>query len=265
VQKGKKFLSEGILLTEERKWKKAIEKLEFALEILEDAENQEILALCRSFLGMAYRADYRNDDALDQFQKFLTLITEMKDSFGIAQGLLDIGLTLSLKKQYDAAIDYLKKCLKVVVENLKDRDLEARTFVNLGGIYLLKQDFEAAAEAYQKGVKIADEFDFVEGSAEGYKGLAEVNEKKGNLELAEEQYQKSLGLFRIMQDKMEESNIFLHLGVIHSEQIKYDDALFYFNHALKLKRQLGDGVGTKLCEKNLTALQEKIKAKKVKK
>ncbi|HUX99829.1 MAG TPA: tetratricopeptide repeat protein [Candidatus Deferrimicrobium sp.] len=265
MQKGKKFLSEGILLTEERKWKKAIEKLESALEILENAGNQEILALCRSFLGMAYRADYRNDDALDQFQKFLTLITEMKDMFGIAQGLLDIGLTLSLKKQYDAALDYLNKCLKIIIQDLKDRDLEARALVNLGGVYLLKQDFEAAAEAYQKAVRIADEFDFVEGSAEGYKGLAEISEKKGNLKQAKEQYQKSLGLFRILQDKMEESNIFLHLGVIHSEQIKYDDALFYFTHALKVKKQLGDTVGAKLCEKNLITLQEKIKAKKIKK
>ena len=152
MAKGQKLLREGILLTEEGKWAKAIPKLEHALEVLLPEDKQEIIALCRSFLGMAYRPEKRYEDAIKQFNEFLKLVTDMKDSFGVAQAMLDIGLTLSLQKKYDAALEYMKNCLKIVQEELKDKDVEARTLANLGDIYLLKGDYEGAFSLYKEGL-----------------------------------------------------------------------------------------------------------------
>ena len=52
------------------------------------------------------------------------------------------------------------------------------------------------------------------------------------------------------------------IGVVNSQLGNVNDALIYFKQAKKLKKQLKDLVGQKLCEKNLEILQEKIKGKK---
>ncbi|NVM27963.1 MAG: tetratricopeptide repeat protein [Candidatus Helarchaeota archaeon] len=264
MSKGQKLLRNGILLTEEGKWKKSIPKLEQALEIFLTEKNQEMIALTRSFLGMAYRPLKRYEDALKQFDEFLKLVIEMKDRFGVAQAYLDISLTLSLQKKYDSALNVMKKCLKIVQEELKDKDVEARALANIGGIYLLKEDYDTALATYKKGLKISEEVDFIDGSSECYKGIAEVYEKKGNYEQAEKNYQESLGLFRLLRDRREESNILLRLGVIYSQFGKIKDAIFYFKQSKKLKKQLKDILGENFCDKNLKALHEKIKERNLK-
>ncbi len=265
MKKGQKLLREGILLIEQGKWAKAIRKLEPALEFFIASKNQELNALCRSFLGVAYRPEKRYKEALDQFNELLKVVTEMKDDFGIAQALLDIGITLSLQKEYNGALDYMKKCLKIVKEKLKDKDVESKTLANLGGIYLLKGDFDAAFSAYKEGAAIADEVDYIEGSSECLRGLAEVYEKQGQIERAEKYYQRSIGFFRLLRMEREEANILLRLGVIYSQLGKIKDAIFYFKQSKKLNKKLGDLLGENFCEKNLKALREKIKEANLKK
>ncbi|MFX1295723.1 MAG: tetratricopeptide repeat protein [Promethearchaeota archaeon] len=262
MKKAVRSLREGILLTEEAKSAKAITKFKKALEIFLKSKNQEMIALCLSFLGLAYRSEKQYDAALEQFHKFLDLITEMKDTFGIAQAYLDIGLTLSLQKRYDSAIDKLKKCLKIIQEELKDKDLEVRALSNLGGVYLLKGDLDVAFSYFKEGLQIADKFDYIESSAECYRGLAEIHEKQGDLRKSVDYYQNSLGVFRLLGDKRSESDILLQLGVIYSQLERYYDAIFYFKQGKKVKKQLKDIFGEKLCEKNLDILHAKLRAKK---
>ncbi len=259
MEKGKQLLREGIVLIEKAtKFAKAIFKFETALAIFLANNNHEMTALCRSYLGLAYRNDKQYEAALEQFQEFLNLVRDMKDSFGMADAYLDIGMTLSLQRKYDSSLEMLKMALKIIQEQLKDKDLEATLLANLGGVYLLKGDFETAFANYKEGATIADKFDFVDGSAECSKGLAEIYLKKGNFELAEKYFQKSLGLFRIIRDKRSQSDILFQLGVIASQFGKYEDAVFYFKQALKIKTKLKDLVGMAFCEKNLNLLQEKL-------
>lgn len=264
MSKGQNLLRNGILLTEQGKWAKAIRSLEDALKIFLTADEAEMVALTRSFLGVALRAQKRYDDALSQFQELLKGLSEMKDQFGVAQAYFDIGLTFSLQKNYDSALEMMQKCLKIVKDDLKDKDVEARTLANLGGIYLLKGDFHTAYSVYKEGAEIADSLDFIEGSAECAKGMAEVHGSWGEFEHAEKYYQKSLGLFRIMREKREEANILLRLGVIYSKVGNNQDAIFYFKQSRKLKKALGDLVGVNLCEKNLKAIPSKLNEKQLK-
>lgn len=265
MEQGQKLLNEGILLTEVGKGAKAITKFEGALEILLPLENQEQIALCRSYLGVVYRTEKRYEDALNQFQEVLKLVTDLEDRFGVAQAYLDIGLTFSLQKMFDPALEYLNISLKIVQEELKDKDLEVITLTNIGGLYLLKGNLDDALINYNTAIEIAEKNDFVEGLADCYKGLAEINEKQGDLERAEKLYQKSLGFYRTIHDLLQESNICIQLGVLYSQLAQLKEAIFYFKQALKLKRRLKDQIGAHLCENNLKALLERIKSKSNKK
>jgi len=265
VEQAQKLLKEGISLTEVGKGAKAIPKLEKALEVFIAFENQERIALCRSYLGVVYRSERRYEDALNQFQEVLKVVTDLEDRFGVAQAYLDIGLTLLMEKMFDPALDNLNESLRIVKEELKDKDLEVITLTNIGGLFLLKGDLESALAHYNTALEIAEKNDFVEGSAEGYKGLAEINEKQGNLEVAEKFYQKSLGLFRIIPDPIQQSNILLRLGVLYSQLAQLKEAAFYLRQAAKLKRRFGDRIGADLCENNLKSLVDQIKLKNIKK
>jgi tetratricopeptide (TPR) repeat protein len=265
VEQGQKLLKKGIFLSEAGKGAEAIHKLEKALEIFLASENQERIALCRSYLGVVYRSEKHYENALNQFQEVLKIVTDLQDSFGVAQAYLDIGLTLSLQRLFDPALDHLSKSLKIVQEELKDKDLEVITLTNIGGLYLLKGDLETASSKYNDGIEIAEKNDFIEGAAECYKGLAEVSEKQGDLERAEKLYQKSLGFFRIIPDPIQESNILLRLGVLYSQLSQLKEAIFYFKQALNLKKRFGDQLGAYLCEKNIKALNDQIGLKNSKK
>lgn len=264
MEQGQKLLKEGMFLIESGRGAKATPKLEKALAIFLPLENQERIALCRSYLGIVYRSERRFEEALEQFQEVLKLTDDLKDMFGVAQAYLDIGLTLSLQQMLDPALDYLNKSLQIVQEELKDKDLEVITLINIAGLHLVKGDLEAAAASYKIALEIAEKNDFIEGSAEGYKGLAEINEKKGDLEHAEKLYQKSLGLFRTIPDPIQESNILLRLGVLYSQLYQFKEAIFYFKQALKIKRRLNDKVGAYLCEKSLKTIADQIKLKNIK-
>ncbi|MHA1265441.1 MAG: tetratricopeptide repeat protein [Candidatus Helarchaeota archaeon] len=261
MSKGRKLLRQGILLTEEGKWVKAISQLEAALNRLLVEGDQEMIALCRSFLGMAYRPQKRYEDALEQFKEFLKLVTALKDHFGIAQAHFDIGLTFSLQKKYEAALDHLKKSLQITREQLKDKDVEARTLANLGGIYLLMGNYDVAYSVYKEGAQIAEKIDFIEGASECYKGLAEIYTHRGEWQQAEKYYQKSLGLYRLLKLKPEIANILYRLGILYTTLGSFKDAIFYFKQAKTLKRDVSDLLGESLCKKNLKALQQKIKDK----
>jgi tetratricopeptide (TPR) repeat protein len=260
-----KLLKEGILLIEKGKNEKGIIKLEQALALFVALGNQERIALCRSYLGVAYRSEKRYEEAVNQFQEVLKLLTELKDGFGIAQAHLDIGSTFSLQKMFGPALEHLDKSLKIIQEELKDKDLEVTSLTNIGNVLFLKGDYEAAVAHYNAGLEIAEKNDFIEGIAECCKGLAEVDENQGHLDRAEKLYHKSLGLYRILPDPIQQSNILLRLGVIHSNLAQYKDAIFYLKQALTLKRRIGDQVGAYLCEKNLKRLLEQLKLKMSKK
>ncbi|MHA1129951.1 MAG: tetratricopeptide repeat protein [Candidatus Helarchaeota archaeon] len=256
MEKIAQILKDGISLVEKAKYAKAIPKLEKALEGLLKTENKELISLCRSFLGLAYRAEKKYEAALDQFQAFLNLITAMSDRFGIAQAYLDLGMTLSLQKDYEQAIVMLQKSLKIIQEDLKDRDLEVTALANLGGVFLLKGDIAAARQYYKEGVKIADKFDFVEGAAECYRGLGEIYKTEGKLKQSEDNFLNSLALYRLMRDKRAQADIIQNLGTIYLENGKAKEAKPYFTQALKLKKKLNDLVGQKICEKNIELIDK---------
>ncbi len=265
MEKSARLLKEGILLIEKAKYAKAVQQLEKALAGLLKTENKELIALCRSFLGLAYRAEKRYQAAIDQFQMFLELITAMKDQFGMAQAYLDLGMTFSLQKQYDKSIEMFQKCLTIIREVIKDKDLEVTALANLGGVYFLKGDHAQALQHYKDGMTIADKFDFVEGSAACYRGLAEIYATQGQLNQAEDNFLNSLALYRVMRDKRAQSDILQSLGTIYSEDGKLKEAKHYFQQALNIKKKLKDLVGQKICEKNIELIDDKLQTRPAKK
>jgi tetratricopeptide (TPR) repeat protein len=88
-------------------------------------------------------------EAVDSWQRALTIYREIKDRQGEARSLHNLGLGYSLIGLYQKAIPFLQESLTITRE-LKDIDLEAKSLSSLGNTYYELGQYPKALESYQQ-------------------------------------------------------------------------------------------------------------------
>jgi len=124
----------------------------------------------------------------------------------------------NLRRQDElAAVE--KKLIEII--SLEPRSIKA--FKQLAALYFERKELEEARQTYEHILKLH------EGDEEAYEGLAQIASKSGNLEIAKEEYLKSLGY-----DK-ERGSTCHNLALVYEEMGNQTEALATIKQALKLE------------------------------
>lgn len=149
---------------------------------------------------------------LDSSIEKLVASTVLQPNFAEAFNLL--GVCYDEKGQYRLAQEEYKKALKIEPNN-------ARFLNNLGYSYYLSNDFGNAVKYYNKGLKITPN------DRRMHNNIGLAYGRRGDYDKARQHFIIAVG----------ETGANLNLGYVYSQQGKYEDAIKYYEAALRAQPQ----------------------------
>jgi predicted ATPase len=138
----------------------------------------------------------------------------------------------------DRAIRLYVRALACVGE----ADVAARIHLwhDLGSVYQLKGDFDAALDAFERMLRLSWVVASRAKGAVAFNKLGRLWRQKGNLDLALEYLERGLDLFRQSNDKRGIATSLDDIGQLLWMLGRYDEALDRSAKALEMRRQIGD-------------------------
>jgi tetratricopeptide (TPR) repeat protein len=103
--------------------------------------------------------------------------------------------------------------------------------------------YTEAREAYQKGLKIQQEFGDLRGQGASLFQLGTLAMQEGNLKEALERYRGALTFFQRLQEPASEAAVWHQLGRSFQEGRQWDEAERHYRESARIKERLGDLAG----------------------
>jgi len=219
-------------------------------------------------IGLGYRRQGKNLDALENYNQSLKIFEQLKDNTSIANLYNNIGVVYY--KQGDDA-----RALENYLQSLKFSELAGDKFRilialnNIGGIYYDKKaTYDKALQYYLKALSLGEELGKKEeiggiavnigsiyfammddtkallyfdkslkaygnskGSLEVYNALGKLYRREGKYDLALKNHNQALAIARNANDKTAITKSFRGLGDVHKEKGDYKRAIAYYKEA----------------------------------
>ena len=197
----------------------------------------------------------RMDKVVETIQKTMTLLEEIDDkaSAGVCYAnLAGIYLQMSTDGQPEK-VNEAETYFKKALEAIGDSDKRRNSYLlgSLGNIYLNQNKLELAWENFEKSLKIMQELGDNLGEARGYANLGNVRGLQKNWDAAEEQYLRSLELMEKNENRPGIAQQCESLGDIYLKKEEFDKAEDNFMRASDLYEEMKE-------QKSVQEVQDKL-------
>ena len=196
--------------------------------------------LANSLNNIGYIYDNQGDyqKALDYYTRSLKIFEERKDKKEIQSELINIGVIYYKKADYSKALEYYFKSFKIQNE-LGDKEGIAITLNNIGAIYNDQGDIYKALNYHKRSLKIREELADKEGIAQSLNHLGSLYKDQNDTIKALEYYERSLKIREEIEDKEGIANTLSNIGYIYEIQGNFQKALEYYERSLKIREEIG--------------------------
>ena len=188
-------------------------------------------------MGNVYADKGNNKEALDYYQKALSLGEEtglIKETGEIQK---NIGALYVSLKRFDEAIVFYEKA-KTIAIKYGNQLLEADCYNNIGIIYEQQFKYSSALDLYKKALDFYTKSGNKSRVAMALSNVAIVYKFLKKYPQAIEYNLKGLALAREMQSQWTEAAILNNIGSIYSISGHYDSAIKYCNMSIALSRKM---------------------------
>jgi serine phosphatase RsbU (regulator of sigma subunit)/predicted negative regulator of RcsB-dependent stress response len=132
----------------------ALRYWEPALEQYEELGDKQMVANLMSNVGAIYYTSGKNLEAMELWIPALKMAEELSDSTRISTLLMNIGVIYSeMPSTLDSAINYYNRTIEMG-EALGDHHMVGVTTINLGEVYMEKQEYDSALFYFEKSLTI---------------------------------------------------------------------------------------------------------------
>ena len=107
-------------------------------------------------LGTTYKSRSEYPEALEQYQKALSIYEELNKKKEIATVLMNIGTVYRPLEEYNKALDYYKKALSIATE-VGAKKLKGQLLGNMGVVYMAQEKVDEQIKVNQEALKIFKE------------------------------------------------------------------------------------------------------------
>ncbi|MEH2141328.1 tetratricopeptide repeat protein [Nostoc sp.] len=190
-------------------------------------------------LGYIAQEQRQFDVAVDYYNKALKIYEDAKDSYRAATEYHHLGIVAEEQRQFDVAVDYYNKALKIY-EDARDFYSAARSYHNLGMVAQEQWQFDVAVDYYNKALKIYEDAEDFYSAAGDYHNLGVVAQSQGQFDVAVDYYNKALKIYEDAEDSYSAARSYHQLGMVAEEQRQFDVAVDYYNKALKIYEDAED-------------------------
>ncbi len=189
---------------------------------------------CLRRSGIVHHHQGRYPEALDIFQKALTISETINDFFGIGSGLTHVGHIYNAQGQYAKARSYYFRALKIS-EARKDVLEQGNALSNIGGSYLQEDNLDSASVAYNKAYKLFDKLINSKPTnrlARFWNELGQLQAKMGNEKEAMAFFRKSITIATDENGYSILSQAYLGIADLYSKTGQRDSSILYAQQAL---------------------------------
>lgn len=165
----------------------------------------------------------------------------------LAQTCIFIGLLYTDKDEYDKAIAFYHRALKIS-EAAGDKKGIAGSCQNLGIIYYNKADYDKALEFYLKAARAMELAGDKRGLAASYNNVANVYYVKDDEDKALKYYLTSVAIKQELQDTLNAhyAHMLSNVGLIYTDNSEYDKAMELYLRAQRIREEIGNREGSAL-------------------
>ncbi|MBD2299509.1 tetratricopeptide repeat protein [Nostoc sp. FACHB-190] len=190
-------------------------------------------------LGIVAQHQRQFDLAVDYYNKALKIHEYTGDLYSAAREYHHLGIVAQEQRQFDLAVDYYNKALKIH-EDAGDLYSAAREYHNLGVVAEEQRQFEVAVDYYNKALKIHKDAGDLYSAASNYHHLGIVAQEQRQFDVAVNYYIKALKIKEDAGDLYSAASDYHQLGMVAQEQRQFEVAVDYYNKVLKIKENAGD-------------------------
>ncbi|MEH2161865.1 MAG: tetratricopeptide repeat protein [Nostoc sp.] len=219
--------------------KKIYQEILYELIALNDPSVNNIIADVYHNLGMVGEKQRQFDVAIDYYLKALKIFEDAGNLYSTAREYNRLGIVASEQRQFDVAVDYYNKALKIF-EDAEDLYSAAGEYQNLGNVASEQRQFDVAVDYYNKALKIFEDAGDLQSAAGNYLHLGNVASEQRQFDVAVDYYNKALKIYEDAGDLYSAASVYHQLGNVAEEQRQFDVAVDYYNKALKIHEDAGD-------------------------
>ena len=257
AKEGKLAIAVASIYERERKYAKARELYEKAINITKDTGHREEQAFaCGRFGTMSYRLN-EHDRAKEYLGKALVMKTDLGDRKGEAGSYGNLGIVFQSLCEYEKANEYLEKALAIQTD-ISDREGEATCYGNLGTVFQSLGEYDKAKEHYEKALEIRIELGDRAGEAAGYERLGTVFQSLDEYDKAKEYHEKALAMRTEIGDREGEGSCYGELASVLQHTGEYERAKEFYKKSLATTVEFGDKRGEAANYGNLGKLSHSL-------
>ncbi|MEH1940002.1 MAG: tetratricopeptide repeat protein [Nostoc sp.] len=209
------------------------------LIVVNDPSINDKIAVTNYSLGNIAQQKRQFDVAVDYYLKALKIREEAGDFYKAATVYHQLGMVAEEQRQFDLAVDYYLKALKIL-EDTGDFYKAATVYHQLGMVAQEQRQFDVAVDYYLKALKIRENAGDLYNAASDYHQLGNVTCLQRQFDVARDYYFKTLKIVEDAGDLYRIASVYHQLGVVAQEQRQFDVAVDYYLKALKIKEHVGD-------------------------
>jgi tetratricopeptide (TPR) repeat protein len=203
--------------------------------------------------GVSFYFQGDYDKAIDYYSKSLKIDEELGDKKGMAISLNNIGNIYEEQGGYNKAIDYYFKSLKIK-EEIGDKEGMSVSYNNIGVVYQEQGDYNNAIDYFSKSLKIEEEIGNKKGIARSFNNIGLIYMQQGDYGNAINYYSKSLKIKEKIGEKKEMAVSLNNIGSIYNKQGDYDNAIAYYSKGLKIDEEVGNKKGMAISLNNIGSI-----------
>ena len=179
--------------TEQYNEKKKLMYYQKALELYESYNDLRGVCSMNNNIALLYRGNGMNDEALKIFRENVILSKELNSKGLLEVSYQNIGHSLNYKSEYDSAILYYNKCIKLCDELKKEMYIKHKfhALMGIGDIYNIRDNITQALANYQKCILIAESLNDFSALRKVYKAIGNLYFENNNYNLSLTNYQKA--------------------------------------------------------------------------
>ncbi|MEH2196343.1 MAG: CHAT domain-containing protein, partial [Nostoc sp.] len=158
----------------------------------------------------------------------LIAINDFSVNDKIAVAYHQLGMVAQEQRQFDVAVDYYNKALKIR-EDAGDLYSAASDYHQLGTVAEEQRQFDVAVDYYNKALKILEDAGDFYSAAREYHQLGTVAQEQRQFDVAVDYYNKALKIYEDTGDFYSAAREYHQLGTVAQEQRQFDVAVDYYN------------------------------------
>lgn len=208
-----------------------------ALDLSKHIQYLNGIATAQRIIGVADWALGNYDESLTRLFPALENYTKLKDSLGMANILMNIGLVYADQKNYKEALEYYFQG-EIIFQEKNQVGRLATTKTKIGAVYTELDNFEKAFEFLTSSLAMHKESGFRYGVSEATNRLGLLFKKKGDFENALKYLLSSLQMSLLINDFEGTSKTLENIGSIYLIKKDYVNAEAYLLRALKTAKDV---------------------------